>query len=337
MGGKYEELKIEDVELDIGNPRIKRLLEIYDGEPSSDQIYLALGFGEDGSTSSGTTFLSLKESIRTNQGIIHPITVNRHDGGKMTVIEGNTRLAIYRDFYAKKKSGNWARIPSIVHTDLSQNEIDAIRLQSHLVGPREWDPYSKAKYLHHLNDAEDMPFNQLVEYCGGRRSEVEQLISAYEDMEEHYQPLVEADGENFDVKRFSGFKELQRRDVKQSIAVAGHDLSDFSKWIHSRLFDRLEHVRQLPQILRNEDAKSIFLKEGSRAALKVFDRADSSDSLKDATLEELCNETRSRLSNLPWEKLKSLKENNDSDEVMAMIGLEDQVSSVIEFITGNED
>ncbi len=337
MGSKYEELKIEDVELDMGNPRIKRFLEIYEGEISADQISLALGFGDDGSTSSGTTFFSLKESIRTNQGIIHPIIVNRHEDGRMLVIEGNTRLAIYREFSAKKTSGNWDKIPSIVHKNLSQNQIDAIRLQSHLVGPREWDPYSKAKYLHFLNDAEDMPFNQLVEYCGGRRSEVEQLISAYEDMEENYRPLVEADGEDFDVKRFSGFKELQRRDIKRSIAVTGHSLSDFSKWIHDGLFDRMEHVRQLPQILKNEDAKSIFLSEGSRAALKVFDREDSGGSLKDATLEELCNETRSRLSNLPWEKLKGLKENNDSDEVMAMLGLEDQVSSVIEFITGNED
>lgn len=337
MAGKYEELKVGEVNLDLGNPRIKRFLEIYEGEITADQIALALGFGEDSSTTSGTKFYTLKESIRTNGGIIHPIIVNKDAAGKLTVIEGNTRLAIYREFFDKKAVGNWEKIPAIVHQNLPAKEIDGIRLQAHLVGPREWDPYSKAKYLQHLNDAKSMPFSQLVDYCGGQQSQVIQLIGAYENMEEFYRPIVEEEGDDFDVRRFSGFVELQKKSVKQALLGEGYTISDFSYWIHKRLIDPLNHVRILPAILKNPKAKEIFLAKGSKEARKVFDQNDAVDSLKDASLEALSNEIRKRLANLPWEELKSLKSNNESDTALALLGLYDEVQSVAEHIFGDGD
>ena len=337
MAGKYQELKIHEVNLDLGNPRIKRFLEIFEGEISVDKIALALGFGEDSSTTSGTKFYTLKESIRTNKGIIHPIIVNKDTDGKLTVIEGNTRLAIYREFLEKKAVGNWSKIPAIVYENLPQKEIDGIRLQAHLVGPREWDPYSKAKYLQHLNDAQSMPFSQLVDYCGGQQSQVVQLIAAYEDMEEYYRPIVEADGDDFDVRRFSGFVELQKKSIKQALLGEGYTINDFAKWIHNRRIDPLNHVRLLPSILKNPKAKEIFLLKGSKEARKVFDQIDAIDTLKDASLDALCNETRKRLANLPWEELKALKSNNESDTALALLGLNDEIQSVAELIFGDGD
>ena len=337
MAGKYQELKVDDVNLDLGNPRIKRFLEIYEGEISADQIALALGFGEDSSTTSGTKFFTLKESIRTNGGIIHPIIVNQDSNDKLTVIEGNTRLAIYREFLEKKAAGKWGKIPAIVYSNLPQKEIDGIRLQAHLVGPREWDPYSKAKYLQHLNDAESMPFSQLVDYCGGQQSQVIQLIAAYENMEEFYRPVVDADGEDFDVRRFSGFVELQKKSIKQALLGEGYTISDFATWIHKRRIDPLNHVRLLPRILKNPKAKEIFLSKGSKEARKVFDQIDAVDTLKDASLEALCNETRNRLASLPWEELKALKSNNESDLAFALIGLKDEIESILELKLGDGD
>ena len=286
---EHKRMNINELELDVDNPRIRRFLEIYDGEPSAEQMAIALGFGEDKSTSSGTSFFSLKESIRSNGGIIHPIIVNKRRDGRNIVVEGNTRLAIYREFDHKGVPGNWKSIPTIMFNELPINEIDAIRLQAHLVGPREWDPYSKAKYLHHLSETEGMPFSQLVDYCGGRRADIERSISAYEDMEEFYRPIVVAEQDDFDVTKFSGFVELQKQKVKQSLIVANLTVGDFSGWQHRRLFNRQEHVRDLPRILNNSEAKSIFLKEGSREALKVFDAKNESSDLKDVSLEALCN------------------------------------------------
>ena len=55
---------------------------------------------------------------------------------------------------------------------MTREEIDAVRLQSHLVGPREWDPHSKAKYLNQLRNDKYLPVSQIGDYCGGRQDDV---------------------------------------------------------------------------------------------------------------------------------------------------------------------
>jgi hypothetical protein len=67
-------------------------------------------------------------------------------------------------------------------------------LQVHLVGTRPWDPYSKAKYLHHLRTQALLPFSQIVDFCGGRQKDVLESINAYSDMEKYYRPVVPDDG-----------------------------------------------------------------------------------------------------------------------------------------------
>jgi hypothetical protein len=204
---KMELLPVSEIQLDIKNPRIARVLEMYKPEAiSADQISLALS-ASSSETAEGetyTTFLSLKESIRVHGGLIHPIIVNRESNGKLVVIEGNTRVQIYRDFLRDEFEGVWDRIPAVVYQDLRQSEIDAIRLQAHLVGPRPWDPYSKAKYLDHLRNSEHLTLDQIIGFCGGRRKEILEYIAGYKDMERYYRPIVEGAGGTFDPTRFSG-------------------------------------------------------------------------------------------------------------------------------------
>ena len=86
----YVELKIDEIELDKSNPRISNYLELYDeNEMTSDTMALLLGTTTDACA-------SLRESIRENGGIVHPIIVNHFSDGRYVVIEGNTRLQIYR-------------------------------------------------------------------------------------------------------------------------------------------------------------------------------------------------------------------------------------------------
>lgn len=137
---EYRLIQVKDIELDFDNPRIARALEMFPdrNDITAEQISLALGAGADAGDSSHTTFTSLKESIKTNGGIIHPIIVNR-TGNQYIVIEGNTRVQIYKDFKSKGVPGNWDEIIAVIYTNLSEEAAHAIRLQSHLVGPREWD------------------------------------------------------------------------------------------------------------------------------------------------------------------------------------------------------
>jgi len=328
----HEYLSVNKVQLDKANPRIKKWIEMYGDNPTPEQIHLALGAGgDDPQSSGGTTYISLRESIRTNGGIIQPIIVNRTQNGELTVIEGNTRLAIYIDFIDKEAAGNWETIPAIVYDDLDEEAMDAIRLQSHLVGPRAWDPYSKAKYLHFLHSHEHMPFDRLVDYCGGRKSELENYIAAYSDMEKFYRPILDSDSD-FDTTRFSGFVELQRPAVKNAILAHGYSYANFAHWIDDRLIDPLNTVRKIPQILSDAAAKQTFLSEGAREALKLLDRAPHTQSLDCASLFELCTATSSKISKVTFIEAERLKNDPDSEITQALLDLSDELSSLIKHI-----
>ena len=224
---EHKNLPIDEVKLDSTNPRIQNVLEMYE-ELSENEIGLALGAGGgENSDEGGTTYSSLKAAIKSNGTLIQPIIVNKTSDNLHTVIEGNTRLFIYRTLRQEDAPGDWGNIPCVVHEDLEQHKIDAIRLQAHLVGPRPWNPYAKGKYLHHLANIEHMPLGQLEDYCGGRKREVETYIRAYSDMEEFYRPVTDDEGyAEFDETKFSAFAELQATKIKTALHANDKDETD---------------------------------------------------------------------------------------------------------------
>ncbi len=303
---RYELMDVNKIELDINNPRIAQSLSMYGEALTAEQMSLALGAGDSASSDGATTFYSLRESIKTSGGIINPIIVNQ-SSSKTTVIEGNTRVLIYREFSEqdKEKSGKWDQIPAIVYSDLPQKDIDAIRLQAHLVGPRPWHPYDKARYLDFLRNSEHLTMNQIIDFCGGQGREVQDYISAYQDMERHYRPIIEEG--YFDATRFSAFVELQRPRVLSAIAQARFDKTDFSKWVRDGLIMPLATVRDLPKILQNPKSKEVFLRDGAREAIKILDVPTPEASLKEATLEQLTQEVGKRVRNMPFSELQRLR------------------------------
>lgn len=265
---QYQNLPIDNIELDLGNPRIKHFLEIYDGEITAEALALAL------STASSTSekqmsFSSLRDSIKTSKGIIHPIIVNHQGDGKFVVIEGNTRLQIYKDFYNSSHDDSWLCIPALVYEQLSPMEIHEIRLQSHLVGPREWEPYSKAKYLYELSVEEGIPMPTLIDLCGGRQSEIRKAIDTYIYMEQYYRPYVDQKGYEFTTREFSKFQEFQTPIVKRSVIQQGFDEGKFAEWVAEGNIDKALGVRNLPEVMKNDEAKAVFLRKNLSEADKV--------------------------------------------------------------------
>ncbi len=326
----YVDLPVNNIELDRSNPRIANYLDLYDANKvNSDTMALLLGTTSD-------SCASLRESIRENGGIIHPIIVNKTLDGRYIVIEGNTRLQIYRDFKKRNVPGKWDFIRAIVYDDLDQDSKHSIRLQAHLVGPREWDPYSKAKYLNYLANDENMPMSALVAYCGGnsKASEIKHMIAAYQDMQEFYRPLCDDDS-TFNIKKFHGFVELQNRNILESLCLHGYSKKDFSQWMIEEKFSKLEDVRKLPDILNSKRAKEAFLKENSRAARNVLAAEEiSSDSLKNVPYELLAKELIKRMNDFKQKEIDLLR--HDVDYMGKLNALKDVVDSV-QFILDEVD
>ena len=333
---QFEMLPVEKLLLDLKNPRIARWLEMYGDPPTAEQIALALGAGSGQSADGGPSFGSLRQSIMTNHGIIHPIIVNKELSGTLVVIEGNTRTQIYREFKQQRVDGNWDSIPSMVYEALSDEMIDAIRLQAHLVGVRQWDPYSKAKYLNHLRNREHLTFAQIVDFCGGDKREVFNYIQAYNDMANYYAPILESD-QDFDPTRFSAFVELQATRVSDALVKSGHTKSDFAKWVHERKLYPLNMVRSLPRILENGTSREVFLRSGAAEALRVLELPTPEAALKDATIQQLARELCKRISAVRFDELQRLRDVPDSEEVEILHDAKEMLTSLCRDIDADGD
>lgn len=334
--GVHKLIPIDDIDLDFDNPRIARFLEIYGSTPSAKQVAFALRAGisdDDSNEENVTTFRSLKESIRTNGGLINPIIVNKTDH-KYTVIEGNTRLSIYKEFHEKGIEGDWSSIPCLVYNNMSKKDIDGIRLQAHLVGVRPWDPYSKAKYLSKLRNEKHLTWNEIIDFCGGKKEEASKYVAAYEDMEEYYRPLV--DDTDFDTTRFTGFVEYQKKNIKDALIRHGFDTSDFAKWIkgNSKLFP-LFTVRKLPSILDNPEAREVFLRKDAKSALKLLDSPVNDVDLENLGIKELATVLTKKLRVIEGLTMREYKANPSNPEYQALLDLKVDLDDTINMVEGN--
>lgn len=329
--GQFEAIPVETLVLDASNPRVARYIEMYGGDVTNEQMSLALGAANYEQGESTTTFQSLRASIRTHGGLIHPILVNRETVNRLVVIEGNTRALIYRQFRRDDDSGRWDEIPAIVYDRLDKKEIDAIRLQAHLVGPRQWDPYSKAKYLDYLSNSEHLTTDQIIDFCGGQRTEVHRFIDAYNDMEDHYRPLLASD-DQFDPSRFSAFLEMQAPRVQEALVTSNYTKRDFAGWVKDQILYPSDRVRKLPAILANPQALRVFLAHGAREAERVLDSPSTVEALEDATLVQLADALVNRIAKMAYSDLLRLREDLDTPENLALTDARDQLAELCRLI-----
>ena len=304
---KYMELPIDQVELDLENPRIKQWLEIYGDEITSEGIALALSASS--GTSSTSSYSALKESIKVNKGIINPIIVNRNSDGRLIVIEGNTRLQIYKEFAEVDPHGPWKTIIAIVYDCLPIEQIHAIRLQAHLVGPREWDPFSKAKYLNQLSNIDKLPMSMIISFCGGKSTEIQKLIDAYADMTKYYFKKADDAGIDPDPREFSKFAELQNRSIKEALHAHHFTEEDFATWVIEGNIDNAQNVRKIPAVLANPTARDVFLKPKSTIseAVKYLNVSEKGTvDLSSVSLYELAVALTGKLRTIEYKEVKSL-------------------------------
>ena len=320
-------LPIDSIKLDEDNPRIKQCLENYT-VVTPEAIALALWDSGDGDAA--TSYRVLRDSIKDSGGIIHPIVVNHEENGDFVAIEGNTRLQIYKDFIEKNVPGEWTYITALVYEGLTKVEKHSIRLQSHLVGPRDWDPYSKAKYLFQLSEIEMLPMNSIINMCGGNKNEILKAIDAYKYMKMYYEPYAKSKGLEPDTRDYSKFREHENARIKSAIQYKGFEYNQFAKWVVDENVDKAQSVRLIPAIMRNKDALEAFLKGNLTDAETVLRAAELSNAdLSEYPYEVLANELFKKLMTLPATEVDELA--NNDEKTMKRDALE-RLKSKLDFI-----
>jgi hypothetical protein len=252
--------------LDEDNPRIG-LYKDSQLKPtlSSDDIRHAIV------NRSPDAYAKLRDSIEINKGIINSIWVGPMQDGKHLVIEGNTRVLIYRELSEKyPTSETWNNVPAnILPVGIQESQINFIRLEAHLRGVTEWDAYERARYLYILNEKEGYSIRRLEQLTRLRREEIETEIRAFRDMSEVYNSRFPDDP--YQSQKFSYFVEYERSNrIKQEIQNNQLGIADFCDWVGTGRILKAENVRRLADVLDNPIATQYFLNEGYDRALSYL-------------------------------------------------------------------
>lgn len=149
----------------------------------------------------------LIQSIKANDGLTDPIVVR---DGDYVVLEGNSRLAAYRELSQTNKI-KWGNIKCyLLPQDTKESLIFALLGQYHLVGKKDWAPYEQAGFLWRRQTNHGLTSEQLAAEMGMAKGEVKKLITVYEFMAKH--------GDS-DVQHWSHYDEyLKSRNIKNARA-----------------------------------------------------------------------------------------------------------------------
>ena len=265
--------------------------------------------------SGGHGYRRLRESIKAAGRAYQPVSLMRLDrpsvtsGREYLCLDGNTRVAIYRELADQGVPGNWTTIDAeIVQPEDDEERIRAIehiRMISHIVGAREWSPYRQAKYLYELRHRACLSWDHIVALCGGdvTQSALTEDISAYEMMEDYRAQVTPA---SFNEHRFSAYRELVK--IKGVQLLENHDLrlADFHTWIANGVLTKDEQVRHLRSVLADDDAKALLCDGRPGGLQEAIDhvtdkrradrrRTEHAEHLRDSTLLDLARALSDRL------------------------------------------
>jgi hypothetical protein len=198
----------------------------------------------------------LYRDIQQNGGLLEEIIVR--DG---EVLEGNSRLCAYRYLlkHAKEKGDQngikkWSMIRAkILPRETSERAIFAILGVLHIRGKAKWIPYEQASYLFRQSHAYRLKPSELAVQIGLPKSDVENMIEAYELMERH---------NITDTNKFSYFFEFAKsrklENCKEYIPTGMDLAARFSEWVRDGQFPRGEAVRDLSTVLKDQSARKKF-------------------------------------------------------------------------------
>ena len=172
-------LPIYDLSFYPENPRIYSLIQRPGGEPSQDEIFNRLRRLDH--------VKQLIQSIRANGGLTDPMLVR---DGDLLVLEGNSRLAAYREL-ARNDAITWGKAKvRLLPSDISEKLVFALLGEYHIIGRKDWAPYEQAGYLYRRNVTHGVSVQSMASEMGLSVRTVNHLINTYKFMVEHDETSV---------------------------------------------------------------------------------------------------------------------------------------------------
>ena len=165
---------------------------------------------------------NLMREVERHGGLIEPILV-RLDTAE--VIEGNSRLAVYRILRSRDRGGDWDMIPCYLIRTLTDEQQAAFLNQIHVKGKTQWSAYEKANFAY-VRRVNGWPVPRIAKLFGESVPTIYTRIKAIRLM---------TDSGDHDLSHFSYYDVLVRRpEISKKLA----DSPEF----RVRLFDEIRNL-----------------------------------------------------------------------------------------------
>lgn len=198
------------------------------------------------------------KDIEDNKGMIDEIYVLGNQ-----VVEGNTRLCVYRKLSKKHKDDSrWKTIKARILHDVSPEELCYILSVFHIKGKTPWDAYEKAAFIHKMiNDFKKSP-KEIAQQLNKHENTIEASLNAYNTMSTKYLGKTQGvnKGSRDELKKYSYFEALYlQKDLAKRAKETPMFVDEFIEWVKEDRFRKATDVRDLlPKILDNKKACRIF-------------------------------------------------------------------------------
>ncbi len=254
----------------------------------------------------------LEPEIKRHGGLLESILI-RHDTKE--VIEGNSRLAVYRKLareseQTNKQDDNWSFIQCEIVSGLTDPEQTAYLNQIHVKGKTQWSAYEKANFAYVRKDR-GWKVNEIAKLFGVSVGTVRMRIKAVEMMKENednershfsYYDVLVRNKEIIEKMEKSGGLNNILSDIKQiGSQTTGTEETD-NAFTAQDLRNKLPVVLKKPKVLKKYIAREIYLDDAYQRA-KI---SNVEENVKKAT--ELLNDVSLRnLVRLEQNEFKAFK------------------------------
>ncbi len=214
---------------------------------------------------------NLIPEIKRDKGLQEPIIV-RYD--TLEVIEGNSRLAVYRKLREDcPDEEHWAEISCLVVSKLTDEQQTRLLGQAHLHGKTDWSPYAKALFCFRWVVELKKSTAELARVSGISEAEINKSVKVIELMHENCDRTL-SNFAYYDVlvrnKKIAQAIDdnLQRRDTRSHKPGDNHQLRDTllaaiksEQFTSRQMRDYLPTIIDKPNILRKFAQRAITLQE----------------------------------------------------------------------------
>lgn len=256
----------------------------------------------------------LKPEIKRHGGLMEWILV-RYD--TMEVIEGNSRLAVYRILHEETKEEAWELIPCNVVSRLSDEQQIAYLNQIHVKGKTEWSAYEKANFAY-ARRKQGFSFPKIARLFGESEATIRTRIKIVEMMQDngdrershfsYYDVLVR--NHSGDMKRRQDLKDV----LLERIRELGED-EDLD-------FTAQELRRKLPAIVKKPKVLNKYI-DGSIALDSAYQRA------KISNVQEKIREAKAILEGIEKKNVRELDKNDLNAFRQDLRKLEKEVGRIV--------